>query len=121
MGIKTTYVDDIDGSDLGEEATPVTFSYEGQNYSIFLSDDNKKKLDSALSPYIEKAETASAASTASSGTASSSTQNKKIREWAQSTGFEYEGVDGTKRTLGDRGQIPAVVAEAYREAQKAKK
>jgi hypothetical protein len=119
MGIKTTFIDDIDGSDLGEEASPVTFSYEGQNYSIFLSDDNKAKLGKVLAPYIDNAET-TAATTTTATNGSSPTQNRKIREWAQTTGFEYEGVDGTNRTLGDRGQIPQVVADAYRQAMRAK-
>lgn len=54
--------DDLDGS---TPAETVEFSYDGVNWSIDLSEKNKKKLEDALRPYLDKASPARMAQAAS--------------------------------------------------------
>ncbi|MCT2062947.1 MULTISPECIES: histone-like nucleoid-structuring protein Lsr2 [Dietzia] len=101
-----TYVDDIDGTDLGEKANTVSFAFEGRQYSIDLSDDNAQAFRDAITPYVEAGHrvTARTASTARKATAkTSSADTKAIREWAHANGYD----------VSDRGRIPADVMDAY--------
>ncbi|WP_017838452.1 histone-like nucleoid-structuring protein Lsr2 [Dietzia sp. UCD-THP] len=34
------YLDDLDGTDLGDKANAISFAFEGKEYSIDLSDEN---------------------------------------------------------------------------------
>ena len=43
--------DDIDGS---PDAQTITFSFDGQNYEIDLSQENQEKFRQALAPYLVK-------------------------------------------------------------------
>ena len=99
------YIDDIDGSDLGNEANTLFFAFDGKEYSIDLSDENADTFRELMAPYIEaghrvtgKSKTARKATTK---TASGDT--KAIREWARENGH----------ALSDRGRFPATVMGAY--------
>lgn len=116
MGKRFVLVDDLDGKELPDDTKPVVLSLGRTTYNLYLSEDNHGKLLKALDPFITDAETTSSTAPAATGRKASNTdkeRNKAVRAWAQSTGFKYEGADGEERTLGDRGQIPPVVYEAY--------
>ncbi|MGN7228014.1 histone-like nucleoid-structuring protein Lsr2 [Dietzia maris] len=99
------YIDDIDGTDLGNEANTLFFAFEGKEYSIDLSDENADTFRELTAPYIEAGQRVTAKSKiarkATTKTASGDT--KAIREWAQANGHD----------VSDRGRIPASVMEAY--------
>jgi hypothetical protein len=117
MGKKTIYIDDIDGTDLDENAKPVRFSLDGKNYSIYLSEDNKAKLVKALDPFVSKAEVVTGSGSSSSGASNSNKDElKKVRAWAQSSGYKFRAADGTMKSLGSKGRIPEEVITAYHEA-----
>lgn len=90
MATRTQIVktDDINGQ---EGAETVTFAYDGVEYSIDLVKENRDALESALAPFIEKAEN------------SSRPDAKKVREWASKNGYE----------IAARGRIPNEVYKAY--------
>ena len=98
------FIDDIDGTDLGDNANTISFAFEGKEYSIDLSDANADIFREALEPYINaghrvtgsKAKTSRRTTTSSGGT-------KLVREWARSNGYD----------VSDRGRIPAEVMQAY--------
>ena len=107
-------VDDLDGT-ASEDISTVSFSLDGADYEIDLTEENADSLRSTLEEFIEAARrtggrikrNAGTTKTAPSRPASSREQTKAIREWARQNGFE----------LADRGRIPANVIEAYEEAQ----
>lgn len=115
MGRKTVLVDDLDGTELPEGTQAINLSMGRTTYALYLSEKNHEKLLKALTPFIENAETVSGGS--SSRTARSSSQDKekmkKVREWAQATGFKFKDAAGNEKTLGDRGRIPDEVVAAY--------
>ena len=119
MGKKYVLVDDLDGSELPEDTTPVTLSLGRTTYSLYLSEANHGKLLEALNPFIENAETTSSSTARSAGRAGTATNAadkeklKQVRAWAQSTGFKYKNAKGEETTLGDRGRIPQEVIDAY--------
>lgn len=99
------FIDDIDGTDLGDSANVVSFAFAGKEYTIDLSDKNAEAFREAMAPYIEaghrvrgnKKTTRSATPKTVSG------DTKAVREWARANGY----------TVSDRGRIPAEVADAY--------
>lgn len=46
------FIDDLDGTDLGNKANTITFSFEGKDYSIDLSEANADTFREAMKPYI---------------------------------------------------------------------
>jgi hypothetical protein len=116
MGIKTTYVDDIDGSDLGEKAQPTTFSLDGKSYSIYLTPENKAKLADALDLYIKNGVSGAAVQGNTISLSETKERVKAVRAWAQSTGTKFKAADGTMKTVGDKGRIPDEIFAAYDEA-----
>lgn len=113
------YTDDFDGTELPEGTRSTTFSLNGVQYSIDLSDDNAAKLEEALKPFIEAgtrvgapagvrrsgARAAGSASRSSSPSGSGRTPEDlaAIREWANSNGY----------SVGDRGRIKGEILDAY--------
>ncbi|MBB1033173.1 Lsr2 family protein [Dietzia sp. CQ4] len=100
------YIDDIDGTDLGEKANVISFAFEGKEYSIDLGDENAEAFRAAVAPYIEAGHgvTGSRTKTARKATTKNSVgDTKAIREWARNNGYD----------VSDRGRIPADVMEAY--------
>jgi hypothetical protein len=116
MGRKFVLVDDLDGSELPDDTKPVTFSIGRTTYNLYLSDKNHEKFLNDLNKYIVNAETvAGAARGSSSFTAGPGDREKlkKVREWAQATGYKYKNAKGEEVTLGDRGRIPQEIVDAY--------
>ncbi len=99
-----TVTDDVDGSANAEE---VTFSLNGESWTIDLSARNRAALEKALKPYIAKA--------AKRGRRGSVTPSRRttgraprtdlatVRDWAKSNGHQ----------VSDRGRISAIVQQAY--------
>ena len=82
------YIDDLDGTDLGEASNTIRFAFEGKEYSIDLSDDNAEEFREAVAPYIEAGHrvTGSKAKTARK-TAATSGNTRAIRDWARANGY----------------------------------
>lgn len=100
------YIDDLDGTDLGETTNIIVFAFEGKEYSIDLSDDNAEAFRQAVAPYIAAGHRVTGATTKSArkNTRTASTANTKaIREWARANGYN----------VSDRGRIPAEIMDAY--------
>ena len=98
------YIDDLDGTDLGETSNTISFAFEGKEYSIDLSDDNAEAFRQAIAPYIEAGHRVTGSKAkAARRTAAPSGNTKAIREWARNNGYD----------VSDRGRIPADVADAY--------
>ncbi len=105
--VNVVLVDDIDGSDASET---VSFSLDGADYEIDLSDEHATELRAALAPYVEAARKGGrrrrgqraagrAGRSGSSGGASAS----EIRSWARENGWD----------VPERGRVSAEVREAY--------
>lgn len=106
----THITDDIDGA---SDAETVKFGLWGATYEIDLSEENQKKLEAALEPYLAVARKAgSSASTARRATAPRSTGGgsdydaKAVRAWASANDVE----------VPTRGRIPRTVLEQYQAA-----
>lgn len=100
------YIDDIDGTELGDEAHSISFAFEGKEYSIDLSEENAEAFRQAMAPYVDAGHkvTGSKSKPARKATAKAPAgDTKAIREWARDNGF----------TVSDRGRIPADVMDAY--------
>lgn len=100
------YLDDLDGTDLGDKANAISFAFEGKEYSIDLSDENAETFRAAVAPYIKAGHrvTGSKTKTARKSTAkTSSSDTKAIRDWARTNGHD----------VSDRGRIPADLIDAY--------
>ena len=121
MGRKTVLLDDYDGAELPDDAQPVNLSLGRTTYALYLSEKNHGKLLEALNPFIENAETVSAAvgvprragGTPAPVSSADKERNKAVRAWAQASGFKFKNVAGEETTLGDRGRIPQEVYDAY--------
>jgi hypothetical protein len=105
--------DDLD-EDLPADET-VSFSLDGTNYEIDLSEKNAEEMRNAFSRYVQAARKVGRGSgRASGGGRSRATgggrmdreQAGAIREWARKNGHQ----------VSDRGRIPAGVVEAYEAA-----
>lgn len=112
MAHKIVLVDDLDGSELGDNAVTTRFSLNGAHYEIDLGDANRQKLADALAPFIAAGRRASAGAASARSAApkkrggSGKSNTSAIREWANANGH----------TVGDRGRIPATIIEAYEAA-----
>ena len=102
---QVTYIDDIDGTELGDTPNTISFAFDGKEYTIDLSDENADAFREAVAPYVEAGHrvTGGKSKPARKFTSKSSGDTKAIREWARENGFE----------VSDRGRIPADVMEAY--------
>lgn len=103
-----TVTDDLDGS---ANAKEVTFSLNGESWTIDLSAKNRVALEKALKPYITKATNQGRRrpgppSKKSAGRAAR-TELVAVREWAKTNGHQ----------VSDRGRISATVQQAYDAAQ----
>ncbi|WPH57670.1 histone protein [Mycobacterium phage WXIN] len=117
MALKQTLVDDITGE---EDATTREFSVDGDFYEIDLVDSTHADLMKALAGFIESARkvgkgrkstvkaSIKPAGGAAPSSASSTEQNKAIRQWAKKSGMK----------VNDRGRIPEDVVDAFEAAHK---
>lgn len=102
--IKTFFVSDLSGEELGETANTVKFGYQGVAYEIDLSQEEADEFAEVMDKYVTAArrvggrrQSGSAASTGPSRDLSA------VREWARQNGY----------TVSSRGRIPNEVLEAY--------
>jgi hypothetical protein len=84
----------------------VTFTYQGTQYEIDLSEKNAKKLDTALSPFLAAARRVGGRSSRTSRTTAAAVDTTAVRKWAESNRIE----------VSSRGRIPGQVIEQYRAA-----
>ena len=113
MARKFMLVDDIDGS---EGAETISYTINGQDYEIDLSEDNAEKFHDALEPYIQnsrevrrQAEPARRRNGRRRGDSGSGRDDiPQIRAWAEANGHEVSA----------RGRIKKEVIDAYDEAHK---
>lgn len=117
MGIKTRIIvtDSFDGKELPEDTTPIRVQVGRRAWDLYLCEDNTKKFYEQLRKWTrdekeQPVSTAAPRSRQAAGHAASidPEQRRKIREWAQATGFEHNG-----KKIGDRGRIPQEVVDAY--------
>lgn len=123
MARKTVYVDDLDGSDISEDAGgPVRFSLRGTLYEIDLSEKNQAKLDKALAIFIEHAaevedeppapvRTRGAGTRRAGGNQPARTDKEQLqamREWLRAQGHD----------VSDRGRIAGNLQDLYHAAHK---
>ncbi|PWJ54844.1 Lsr2 protein [Quadrisphaera granulorum] len=103
----THITDDLDGV---SDAETVKFGLWGATYEIDLSDENQKKLEAALEPFLAVARKSTAPAAARRTSAARSTSSdydaKAVRAWAASNGV----------TVPARGRIPGKVLEQYQAA-----
>ncbi len=99
-----TVTDDMDGSTNAKE---VTFSLNGESWTIDLNAKNRAALDKALKPFIAKAtkqgRRRSVAPSRKTTRSASRTDLAAVRDWANSNGHQ----------VSDRGRISATVQQAY--------
>lgn len=97
---QTRYIDDLDGTDLGETANTLSFGFDGKDYSIDLSDENAETFRQVIAPYIEAGRrvtgTRTRTRTRTTRARSTSGNTKAVREWARANGYD----------VSDRGRIP---------------
>ncbi len=99
-----TVTDDLGGS---ANAREVTFSLDGDSWTIDLSTKNRNALEKALKPYIAKAAKQGrprpVPAAQRTPRRAARTDLAAVREWAASNGHQ----------VSDRGRISATVLEAY--------
>jgi hypothetical protein len=107
--VQVLLVDDIDG---GEAAETLTFSLDGVNYEIDLSDEHASALRDAFAPWVGHARRVSgrsgaprkaAAARPAAKAAGSERDTGEVRTWARENGY----------TVSDRGRISAEILQAY--------
>jgi len=99
--------DDLDGT---ANASAVTFSYDGTEYTIDLSTKNKTAFDKVMKPYIAAGtKVTGRRATQRKGTRSTGKRNdlSAIREWATANGYEVSA----------RGRVKAEIVDAYAAAR----
>lgn len=100
---QTRYIDDLDGTDLGETANTLSFAFDGKEYTIDLSDGNAETFRQVIAPYIEAGRRVTGTRTKTTRARSVGSNIKAVREWARANGYE----------VSDRGRIPTDVMDAY--------
>src|SRR4051794_30215980 len=102
-------IDDLDGTEIEEGGQSLSFSFNGTDYSIDLSEANAEKFEQVLTPYIDSAQRVGGRRSSRSSAApknTSAVDSKAVRAWAASNGIE----------LSSRGRIPADVVAKYEAA-----
>ncbi|MEH6234739.1 Lsr2 family protein [Corynebacterium pseudotuberculosis] len=99
----TQFFDDIDNTPLDEsEVRVISFSFDGEDFTIDLSEENAEKFREAIRPYTEKASRTMRQRTPVGH------DPKDVRQWAKSK----------KIDIAARGKIPQEVIDAYVQAHK---
>jgi hypothetical protein len=112
MAHKIVLVDDLDGTELGDNAVTTRFSLNGAHYEIDLNDANREKLAGVLAPFIAAGRRASA----SAGTGRVAASRKRVGSGSGNTAAIREWASANGHSVGDRGRIPASIIEAYEAA-----
>lgn len=102
--VQVVLIDDIDG---GTADSTVSFSLEGTNYEIDLSEANAQRLRGALEPFIAAGRRVTGAKrTGRRSAAGSGNRSAQIRAWAQANGI----------AVNARGRVPADVVAKFEAA-----
>ncbi|WP_043669595.1 histone-like nucleoid-structuring protein Lsr2 [Streptomyces xylophagus] len=105
MARKTVIICDISGKEGAEE---VSFSWDGQAYTIDLAESEKGKLAKLLGPYLEKASKVKVETIKATPKKKSGEVNlQAVREWANSNGYQ----------VSNRGRVPVKIMEEYLASQ----
>ena len=100
-------VDDLDDKEIEDDGQTVSFSYNGVQYEIDLSEKNAKKLGDALAPFVSAARRVGGRhARGSSSTKTDKHQLGAVREWARQHGMK----------VSDRGRVSQEVQNAYNSA-----
>jgi hypothetical protein len=102
MAIRTVKFidDDIDQS---PDASTISFSYKGVDYTIDLAEKNEAKMDKALEPFIAAATKVGGRRRSAAAASGSGRDLAAIRAWAAEQGIE----------VSDRGRVAADVIKQY--------
>jgi hypothetical protein len=106
---KVHLIDDLDGS---EASDTLSFSLDGRQYQLDLSDKNANRLRDTLAPFVASARRSGGQGRSGGGPNASQRpptdreRTTAIREWARQHGHK----------VADRGRIPASVIDAYDKA-----
>jgi hypothetical protein len=113
MAQKVMLIDDLDGS---EGAETITYTLDGQEYEIDLSEENAEKFRTALAPFIEKSRTVERPAIMTLAPVRTGRRQRsggsgrddisQIRAWAESQGLD----------VSTRGRIKKEILDAYDEA-----
>ena len=116
--VQVLLVDDIDA---GEASETLTFSLDGVNYEIDLSEEHAAALREAFAPWVGHARRVSgratpgrrsgaprqaAAKSGSEGDSGPQRDTGEVRTWARENGY----------TVSDRGRISAEILQAFDDA-----
>ena len=100
-------VDDLDNKEIEGDGQTVSFSYNGVQYEIDLSEKNAKKFDDALAPFVSAARRVGGRQSRGPGsTKADKHQLGAMREWARQHGMK----------VSDRGRVSQEVQNAYNSA-----
>jgi hypothetical protein len=110
MAQRILLVDDLDGTEAEET---ITYTVDGQDYEIDLSEDNAKKFRDVLAPFLEKSRTVERQPVTvtpirttrrrGGGGGSGRDDLTEIREWAKAQGHQ----------VSERGRIKKEIIEEY--------
>ena len=102
--------DDLDG---GEADGTIDFSFDGADYQIDLSPDNRDRLRASLTPFIEAARRTGGRNKATrNGNAGTPARKRAADQELRAWGKEHFPDD-----VADRGRIPGWVKEKFAAAQ----
>jgi hypothetical protein len=113
MAQKVMLIDDLDGS---EGAETITYTVDGQEYEIDLSEENAEKFRTALAPFIEKSRTVERPAIMTLAPVRTGRRQRsggsgrddisQIRAWAEAQGLDVSA----------RGRIKKEIIDAYDQA-----
>ena len=98
--ILITLEDDVDG---GEASETLSFSLDGVQYEIDLSEQNAAQLREQLAPWVGSARRVGGRRQTSTASSKKRDDLDEIRSWARENGY----------TVSDRGRVPQSIAAAY--------
>lgn len=102
-------IDDLDGTELGDEGKTIRFGLDGRDYEIDLSAAHADELTAALAPFVEAGRRAPRGQRNSAPTKFMAGQLEEIRKWARENGYE----------VADKGRISREVKIAFANKRKA--
>ena len=105
-----TFTDDFDGREIAkEDAVLVKLSYAGKSYELDLSQDNARKLDDAIAPFLKNVSPIGGRSASSKVSRTGKRHNlDAVRSWARANGH----------TVSDRGRVAQSILDEYEAANR---
>lgn len=107
--VQTIIVDDVDGSELGDDGQTIRFGWLGAEYRIDLSQANVDNFAAVITPYVNAGQRIGgrkARNSSSPANGNGQVDTKAVRKWAESNGIE----------LSSRGRVPAEIIEKFKAA-----